>query len=233
MNYQIITDEAELKKFIEWLPNLEEHETYYVCLFARSKYTKDISGKNGIPHIKSDKAQLKRFTSDKKSLFNKIRQLECPLGSYTQKGNPVPQEALALYITVNPRSMYRAIYGAIKHLTTCLQNTNKNVNPHQEVMSEIQRSKSRTCYVDFDVDTKELDAFQIRAWIGIKINLNAVTLLETRGGYHLLVNPNKVEDRYKKTWYKYISSLNGMDQTGDCMIPVPGCYQGGFTPRFT
>lgn len=234
MNYQIIKDEKILLDFIDWLPELKENETYYVCLFARSKYTKDTEGKNGIPHIKSDKSQLKRFTSNKENLLRKIKQLECPIGSYMQRDLIIPQESLALYITVNPRDMYKAIYGSVRHLTTCLQNTNRNVNPHQEVMSEIQRSKSRTCYVDFDLDNKTLDP---QAQLDVIydtdiVNLSAVTLLETRGGYHILVDPSKVEDRYKKFWHQRLSKLEGIDQTGDQMIPVPGCTQGNFTPKF-
>lgn len=231
MNYEIIKDEKALMDFIEWLPDLNEYETYYVCLFARNKYLKDLVGNNLIPHIKSDKQQLKRFTSHKKDLFKKIAQLECPIGSYMQKDTPIPQEALALYISVNPRSMYKAIYGSIKKLTDCLQNSNLNVNPHQEVMSEIQRSKSRTVYVDFDLDNKS-NLAGLKSYIKGTVNEEAVTLIETRGGYHILIEPSKVDLPYKNTWHQNLSKLEGVDQIGDCMIPVLGCAQGQFIPKF-
>ena len=63
MNYQIIKDEQLLKEFIAWLPDLQKHETYYVSLFARNKYSKNTA------HLKADKAQLKRFTSNRRGCF--------------------------------------------------------------------------------------------------------------------------------------------------------------------
>ena len=85
MNYTIIKDETLLHNFIQWLPDLEAHETYYVALFARSKYSKTLA-----TNLSGDKAQLKRFTSNKELLFDKIKQLECEVGAYKLKGITIP-----------------------------------------------------------------------------------------------------------------------------------------------
>lgn len=45
-------------------------ECYYVALFCRKKYT---------DKLKSDKLQLKRVTSKKENIFNKIKQMECEI----------------------------------------------------------------------------------------------------------------------------------------------------------
>jgi hypothetical protein len=226
MNYQIIKDVNILKEFIEWLPDLEEGETYYVGLLARSKY------ENG-DTIKSDKQQLKRFTSRKEDLFYKIWQLECPVGAYTYKGNPVPQESLAIYITPNPRSMHNAMFGGLTTLAQCIQRQ-KKINPHQEVMNEIQRSKSRSCFIDFDIDHKEDNYEQfLKPWVHERVGHSAtIKVIETRGGYHVLVDPSTVEEAFKKNWYQELAKHPHIDQTGDQLIPIPGCTQGDFVPRF-
>lgn len=231
MNYQVITDEQKLREFIEWLPELQPDEKYYLCLFARSKYTKDKEGKNGIAHIKSDKAQLKRFVSDKDRMISKIKQLECEIGSYMQRVTPIPQEALALYITVNPRNMMKATVNTMVKLAHSIRDQNVIMNPHQEALSEIQKAKSRTCYVDFDIDS-ERPVNDLMGEVLNYVNQDAVTFLQTRGGLHVLVNPREVEFKYKNKFYQNLSNLGGCDQTGDQMIPVPGTYQGGFTPKF-
>lgn len=224
MNYKIIQDEALLRAFIEWLPSLEESEVYYVSLLARSKYS-DL--------IKNDKQQLKRFTSRKEDLFNKIWQLECPVGAYTQKGDPIPQEALAIYITPNPRSMYDALFGSLTALAKTIQHQHKGANPHQEVMNEIQKSKARSCFVDFDFDYKDAHfGEELRTKIYERVGSNArVQFLETRGGFHVLIDPTTVEDPFNKRWYQSIMELPHVDQSGDQLIPIPGCVQGGFMPR--
>lgn len=232
MNYQVITDEKIFKEFIDWLPDLKPTEKYYMCLFARSKYTKDENGVNGIAHIKSDKAQLKRFVSDKERMFDKVRQLEVALGCYKQRDIEIPQQALALYITPNPRDLWKATANSLVKLAQCIRDTNTLGNPHQEVLSEIQRTKGTSHFVDFDFDLKDFEVELLFPRIKDLVNPEALNILKTRGGMHVLVEVAKVEHKYRNSFFQTISKLPGCDQQGDQMIPVPGTHQGGFTPKF-
>lgn len=224
MNYEIIKDEKLLREFIDWLPELKRDETYYVCLFARSKYLVDKS------QLASDKSQLKRFTSTKDYLFDKIKQLECAVGAYTQKGNAVPQEALALYINPNPRSFEKAAKNSLIKLAELITKEYNGYNPHQEVMSEIQKTPGRKIYFDLDFDHVELET--ILPLVKEVINVDCVNVLKTKGGFHLLIELAKIEKQFEKTWYPKISALEGIDMKGDNLIPIPGCTQGQFVPHF-
>lgn len=220
MTYNIIKDPVLLRAFIDWLPALREGEKFYCCLFARKKY---------LPaNLKSnDKSQLRRFLSDKDRLFNKIEQLEAKLGAYKVKGGAAPQDSLVLYINPNPRGLKNATFNSIIKLTESLKNQTPNLNPHQEVMSAIQKSVGQKVYLDFDIDDKDFDLNRLE---GV-VNPDALSVVQTRGGYHVLVKLAAVNAEFKSTFYKKMLAL-GVDQTGDQLLPVPGCTQGGFMPRF-
>lgn len=230
MNYSIIQDEQALRDFISWLPDLEPHETFFIALFARKKYAPD-------GPLKSDKAQLKGLTSDKDYLFDKIRQLECAVGSYTSRGGVVPQEALALYINPNPRNLEKASKNLIKILVDCVTSPYQGYNPRALALTEIQQAKGRGVFFDFDIDmpknyagNRTTFAREIQAFLEGKINLSATNLLLTRGGVHLIVEVSKIDAVYKRGWYNALSTLPGVDIKGDNLIPVPGCTQGGHIP---
>lgn len=224
MNYKVINDEQKLKDFIDWLPPLGKSETFYVCLFARNKYCK------GVGHITQDKQQIKRFLSSKDRLFEKIKQLECAFGAYSDSGTPVPQESLALYINPNPRDMEKAAKSTLIRLVDLVTKPYTGYNPQQIAMSETHKSCGKKVFVDFDFDNVEFEETFNKA--KTLINEDAITSLKTRGGFHLLIELSKIDESFKRTWYKSLASLPGSDIQGDNLIPVPGCTQGGFTPYF-
>lgn len=234
MNYTVITDEQLLKDFIQWLPELKDNECYYLCLFARSKYAKNEDGTNKFPHIKTDKAQLKRFVATRKEyIIDKIRQLEVKSGAYkTKDGDDIPQEALALYINVSPRNQYNAMFTLMKKLIDIQKSQGINFNIHSEALSAIQKSGKNKKYFDFDLDGDNMEEKVSKALDYTKINKDCLNFLKTRGGMHILVELNKIAPEFKNTWYNYMTSNFEVDIKGDNMIPVPGTYQGGFTPHF-
>lgn len=235
MNYTIITDENALNNFINnWLPELKTNECYYFCLFARSKYAKNEDGTNKFPHIKTDKSQLKRFVATRKEyIVHKIRQLEVKLGAYkTKDGADVPQEALALYVNPGPRNQKTAMFTLMKRLIDIQACNGDNFNIHAEALSAIQKSKAKTAFIDFDIDSENAEQEVLGNIDFAKINEDAVHFLKTRGGMHILVETSKVKDEFAKTWYQYFTRTFKVDIKGDNMIPVPGTFQGGFTPYF-
>jgi len=233
MNYEIIKDETLLRNFIAWLPELRDNECYYLCLFARSKYAKNEDGSNKFPHIKTDKAQLKRFTVSKKEfIYDKIRQLEVTVGAYrTKDGMDIPQESLALYITPNPRNQEQAMFALMKRFIDIQQCKGLNYNIHAEALSAIQKTCSRKVFFDFDIDSDDAENIVRSKLDYSKINKDCVHLLKTRGGVHILVELEKVAIEFKKTWYLYMTSNFDIDIKGDNMVPVQGTYQGGFIPK--
>lgn len=224
-NYIIIKDSDILQDFIEWLPELHDGEAYYCGLYARKKYCTDMT------YVSSDKRQLARFSTTKNFLYERIKQLECETGWYCQNHLSVPQEALALYITINPRSYERATRDLLLKLTSYVTKPYCWFNPYQEAMSAIHKCYSRKLFIDFDFDGADL--IQVRNSLWDKINSDCLHFLMTRGGFHLLVERSKIQNQYRNTWYKAVIALAGIDSKGNHnMIPVPGCYQGGFTPYF-
>ncbi|MBI1182877.1 hypothetical protein GC194_01305 [bacterium] len=217
-NYRIIEDAEALQQFIDWLPEINENETYYLSLFARKKYCQELIKSN-------DKTQLKRFTSNKEGMLQNIKQLECAVGSYQLADKVAPQQSLVLYIHPNPRNTQLATFKLLRKCIDLLEAQAKGYNLHAEALSAIQKAKSKSYFVDFDIDTKDVDLSIIKDILPAE----AYRILETRGGYHLLVQTAFAP---KTKWHQQIREAFDVDVVGDQMIPVPGCVQGGFVPRF-
>lgn len=217
MKYQLIYSEELLEEFLSLLPEENEDEIYYLSLFARKKYCPELIWSN-------DKTQLKRLVSKKRDIIKKIKQLEVDYGLYDLNGRIVPQESLVIYIHPNPRSQLKAARHLMRKLTDIICDNAKGFNVYQEALSALQKSKSKGYFIDFDIDIDK-STFDIET-IFKYINKDAVTLIETRGGYHVLIEVKKITENYKKSFYQDLRRFS--DVEGDCFIPIPGTIQGGF-----
>ena len=221
MNYEIIKSEEKLKDFINWLPDLADDEIFFVGLYCRSKYDKSVKD-----------CEIRRFTSKKEFLFEKIQQLECPLGAYRFKGVEISNDALALYINPTPRNVNIAAFRLMNRLSEYLIRDGRYINLPKVTMSEIQKAKGKMFVHNFDID-KDYDIWTRANAFSFDINGNCVKILRTRGGFHILVEVDKIEKSFEKIWYKSICKLPDIDsKRRDDLIPVPGCNQGGFIPYF-
>lgn len=225
MNYQVIVDDAEFQKFVEWLPPLEKEECHYAALLARDKYIRDL----GIGTFNSDKHQCSRFVTNTERLLLKLKQCETEVGNYSVKGIEIPQQALAAYMTINPRSKTKAAKWLLKRLADVVADGEQNVNVYQESLTAIHKSVGRKLFVDVDFDNVALEQTVVE--MSRYVNVDAVKILETRGGFHAIIRLDKIHDKYVKSWYKNITTMNGADVAGDTLIPIPGTYQGGWVPK--
>lgn len=241
-NYTLVTNEKNVKEFIDWLPDLGDNQCYFLCLLARNKYT-EVSIKT---------IQLaKKVITNKLLLLDVIKRLEIPTGYYKQniidKETEIPQEAMSVYIHITPRDLKEATKQTAKECINRVFDYTGKFRPDQIALSSIQncrapKSNLDRYYVGFDIDTKDVDISKIDQCLPkyTEYGSEVYRVLETRGGYHILVDPKAAKEtmsskhgsNYKSNWYNVISRTFNVDSSGDQMIPVPGTYQGGFTPKF-
>ena len=221
MHYKIILDEPKLDEFINILPETSDTEVFYISLFARHKYHPSF------PNTR-DQGQLARIISKKQDIKEKIRRFETPIGSYTRDGSIVVQEAIAVYIGLNPRSLVKANKNILVELAKRFAEGNTVFNPIQLATTEIHRATDKKYFVDFDFDDVEFDSSVVENIIP----KDSYKILKTRGGFHLIVELAKIKG-IKSNWYTAIASLPNCDIKGTSnLTPIPGCTQGGFIPYF-
>lgn len=221
-NHTIILDHGELDRFIAMLPNTNDDEVYYLSLFGRHKYCPEY------PNMR-DESQLCRFVATKDRLKEKIMRLECPVGSYCHHGVTVPQEAMALYIGLNPRNLRKANKELLCELARRIADGDSNFNPVSMATTIVHRCAGTKHFVDFDFD--DVNPYDYEQRIAGILSKDTYSILKTRGGFHLLVR--LCYSQFNKNWYKQLSALPKCDVRGTGnLTPVPGCCQGNFSPFF-
>lgn len=231
--YQIVKNETELQKFIDFLPDLEPEQKFYYSLFARKKY-------GATEGLKSDKCQLKRGTTTKERMLRDFKKLEVAVGLYELGGLEINQDSLVLYISPNPSDMHRAALKTAKQIVSDMVDGRRLKSPNAMALNEIQTNVVKN-YFNIDVDLTDTGMSFDRATSmtilrDMKcVNEEAMTFIATRGGFHVLVEYSKINKEYQNKWYRNFSTAKHdffeIDMNnGSGMIPIPGCVQSNFTP---
>ena len=240
MSYDIVNqrrgEEDNLERFINEI--LIDGSHYYCCLLARKKWSAELQEMG----VKADLGQLKRFTATNKTLISKLYQLEICEDGYEIDGMPIPQDALGVYINPNPIDNRKATFHLFKSLTNRIERDEFDFSLHHETYTALQTNSKKLYFdVDVDIDEAELKKPTARELVFTafipSINQNCIRRIDTRGGFHILVELSKIDKQYQNTWYQSFSNLKAKSFTKDIMmnsnglVPIPGCCQGGFVPK--
>lgn len=237
--YSLIKNEDETKHFIEKvLQPLNNDEVYIVILTARKKYCPTISSSMEV--VSRDIIR----NNDINKIMRKLKKMSIVEGLYTDKNEDIiPNEAFALYILPEPRSMLKAYkefsININEWMCVDLLSENKNLELYRKLdlklFSAIHKSKSKAKYFIIDIDKKDETLLKnILYFIHSKEfdsdNLQHIQWLsETRGGYHIILNRNnetgKIIHEIMKRKFEFVEFRK------ETMTPVPGTSQGGFVVK--
>lgn len=247
--YKLIYDANLVAKHAEMFLNDNNNNVYFVALFSRRKYG-DISTATQV-------LQQNVITEPNNQLLNTIKRYEVQVECYTDKitRKPIPNDALVIYLNINPRSMLKASTNFSNHIThlfaeTITNNNSNNNSQFKHLLSKfrsfIHASQiSQPPYIELDIDTKD------RAWLQKMkervlqpITQYIVCIIETRGGYHIVLNNRTITKQIKSQLYMNIHRDKSFEFTENGVVkkyielhsdpspPVPGTIQGGFPVKY-
>lgn len=218
--YSFIHDAEQIKRFARLIDSSTKLHHLYLC--ARPKYQSTDDTR-----LKHNKYMSPRtiFSHTPEELVNVVHRYELEVGAYQSDGKPLPPESLVVYCSTNARDGKKA---AKKLVTEIVENAFTDDGDYfnhlySRFTSCVMSSKEGTRLVTVDIDDKKQYP-EVKEFLD-SIPLVPEAVIETRGGYHVLlpIHP-RLPDVYKK--YSKIHEM------GDISCPIPGTYQGGFPVRF-
>lgn len=254
--YDLLPEPEETKRFLELLPmDYSLNECLTVALFARKKYVRDIPELSHISLSNDDgcwdRTIVHQTLKDRENdfsakVYRSILSYCRPKGAWVDRNElPMPEEVLALYMSINPRCAIKGTRELHNDLIEkCFLPTSSKEafvgDLYSNVKTVLQKNISRKLIADVDIDIKDIAVLNAFRDI-IRTSWNAeVCTIETRGGYHILADMEKMKNANEK-WYTTIESfVNNVNlELGaplvefktDTLAPIVGSRQGGFVVR--
>ena len=216
MGIGLLVDEAELRKFIEWLPDIEWNEAYVVMILIRSKLLKKEFGFKGTDHTLKLEIVPGYLVRWRERLLRKIKQFAV-LGYYSEElyeyirykpGTREPEEILnipnkliGIMVSVNSADWVKASVKAVEEFNMSLWEAMRNPEKADRLVRRIDLRIPALCmkyakhrFWQIDVDTKNTEAIWeleilLRKTIGY-----VPARIETPHGYHYLVPIYRLEE---------------------------------------
>ncbi|MBN2531844.1 MAG: hypothetical protein JXB88_03075 [Spirochaetales bacterium] len=256
--YNFIADKDTLVRFLQILPPLEKDDVWMFILCARDKYLADEEKKKyDLKDTSVVERKIVRY-SEIERMMRVLKRFHIQTGGYTDtRCNPLPPECFVLYFTINPKSIMKAVkhfIGRYLDYLFELSGTDKKEEIWEKmklldshIMTDVQSNNSRNKYfIDLDFDTVDKNAGNkyVKEFINTTLKgQSEYYVIETRGGYHILITRKSMSDSARKTFYTKVKECEvaGKKELGDRfevivnkqeMIPLPGTLQGGFRVRF-
>ena len=252
--YNLIQNPEEVKRFLNILPEQSMNECLTIALFVRKKYAK---GNKSMEHLSLSNddgcwdrtivSASKRDRDNKlqSKVYRAILKYNTPIGTWVDRnGVDLPEDLLSLYISINPRCAVKGTRELISSINRdCFLPTTSEEpfvgNLVSRAKTMLQKNVSRKLIADIDIDIKDENVLKVfrdlvQGWD------SEVCSIETRGGYHILTDINKMSEANKK-WHPIISKLADeyKDEEGkslvefktDTLCPIVGSKQAGFTVK--
>lgn len=262
--HNLIYDASQIQQFSQLFHNdIVSPYCALVYLCARTKYDSSISDQKVVDR----KYITQTFDTNDPNFFVRIVQRYCcPIGSYLDsKGNTIQDKALAIYAGVNLHDTTKGFQQTITAYQTLnetvinsivknKETSDKSLSDRQyflqhvvsKLKSNIQKYTNNK-YLHVDMDSKEKEHIRYCVEILSKNNVVPDTIIETKNGYHILMNTknlaekNKpIRDAFTKKGLFHVVGKTGLQHsdyvftitTGCSAVPLPGTLQGGFEVRF-
>ena len=195
--------------------------------------------------MRDDGSSSRTATNFPQRWYQNILRLETPIGSYLDGDLVVPDEALAVYVILEPKDTIKALS---KTLTQCVDRFSEGENlPNAYALYREEIPKSNIAgsrYRQIDLDTKEIDKVTMVHALLIKLAIPIILCVETRGGFHIVYS-DTIDKETTRALYEFKqgtmfkkANVEGkmvadywFSITSHPTIILPGTYQGGFPAR--
>lgn len=265
-NFNFIHDTNQIKLFYNlfYKDTFKDDIVYMIHLSCRKKYLDEIkfNSKDTFGYNVGEITKIKTKLINK--FFNRIiinqdsyDKFLILLYSYNsdKRSLNLPQEGLVLYASLNPQSTFKALTEFNKKISEWTYNTiiNKRMDDSIKNISSliktcIQNSSYEKKYIQLDLDKKEQEYVEILEKFFNDNLINVHCIIETKNGYHYILDSNKLTSEQKKSIFNgtlntlKFQTLNRINEivtkniidinSNNVMSPIPGTYQGGFPVKF-